>query len=298
MGIKGMTETGTRLMKKTKPLGGAPEFEAAEDMSHHKEHTRADSSITRVLDVITLFSDERPKVRVEDVVAHIGCSQASAYRYIYALCNIGLLSAMGGGNYALGPRIVELDRVMQRTDPLVRAGQMVLPAMTAAMPNTVLRLCSLYGDKVICVHSEGPETIIAEGRAVELLQDRGVPVPLFRNAASLAILAFLPPQRIQNLYLEYAEPIREVGMGDNWKAFKANLTAVKRAGFAFTAGRHNSSLAAVSLPIMPPEGAQNFGSLTRVVARDWFETADVDALVENMREGVAEIESLMRDFSQ
>jgi DNA-binding IclR family transcriptional regulator len=257
---------------------------------------RGDSSMHRGLEIITLIREDRPQIRVDDIIAHMGCSQASAYRYLDALGSIGLVTAVGGGFYGIGPRVVELDRILQRTDPMVRCSREVMRNLAAAQPNSLVRLCGLHGDTVICLHVEGSGVITAAGAQVELVYERGMTVSLFHNAASLAILASLPPSRAQHIYLDHAERIREAGMGTNWKAFRANLNGVRRQGFASTVGRNNAMLAAVSVPVAPPEGAQGYGSLSRIFPRDWLETRSMKDLVPDLKDGSRTIEAAMAEI--
>jgi DNA-binding IclR family transcriptional regulator len=250
-----------------------------------KDKARVESSIQKALSILTLLSPENPRVKAEDITEQLNCSPATAYRYIEALSDIGLLSTIGGGYYGVGPRVVELDRTLQLSDPLIHVGQKIMREKADEVPNSVLRLCGLFDGRVICLHSEGPEYIRSGGDQISLVHGRGVTMPLFRNSASLSILAFLPLQRAQNLYLENAPDIQRAGLGDTWKEFRAYLSMLKRRGFAYTAGRNNPELAAVSVPIGPAHGGQIFGSLTRVYSYAWFSNQNLDDLVQEVKAG-------------
>ncbi|TGG93602.1 HTH domain-containing protein [Natronospirillum operosum] len=268
-----------------------------ENLVNHVSHAETDrkprfeTSIQKALSILKLLSPAKPRIKAEDVTESLRCSPATAYRYIEALTDIGLLSTIGGGYYGVGPRVVELDRTLQLSDPLIHVGQKVMRKKAEEVPNSVLRLCGLFEGRVICLHSEGPEYIRSGEDQISLVHGRGVTVPLFRNAASLSILAFLPLQRAQNLYLENAPAIQEAGLGSTWKEFWAYLTMLKQRGYVYTAGRNNPELAAVSVPIGPAQGGQIFGSLTRVYAHDWFRKQDLNDLVQEVKFGGEQIQS-------
>lgn len=264
-----------------------------------KEKPRYDTSLRKALSILTMFSLERPRLKADDVTEHLKCSPATAYRYIEALSDIGLLSTIGGGFYSVGPRVVELDRTLQLSDPLIHVGQKIMRQKANEVPNSVLRLCGLFDGQVICLHSEGPEYIRSGHDQISLVHGRGVTMPLFRNAASLSILAFLPLQRAQNLYLENAPAIQGAGLGDTWKEFRSYLSVLRQRGYAYTAGRNNPQLAAVSVPIGPAQGGQIFGSLTRVYSNDWFCSQDLDALVQEVKAGGEQIqEEIVRSIPE
>ena len=82
------------------------------------------SSLARAFDVLDLFTLETPRLTSEEVSA----------RLLFALdglsllegCDAGLLVPQSGGQYGLGPRIIELERLVALTDPLYLAGRAVL----------------------------------------------------------------------------------------------------------------------------------------------------------------------------
>jgi DNA-binding IclR family transcriptional regulator len=254
------------------------------------------SSVVKVLDVLDLFSLETPVLRVEEIGQRLGYTRASAYRYVRDLCDAGLLAQGGGGAYALGPRILELERLVRLTDPLLRASQLVLARMRPAVARGggVLLVCSLYRDRVLCIHQEGAERLTASGRIIPIQRVRGLPMPLFRGAASLAILANLPPRQVRALHARQGEAIAGAGLGANWASFRARLGEIRKAGYATSTGQMDPDLSAVSAPILlPGEGAggtpQVLGSLTRVMPREEFVAGDERELARDLIHGAEQI---------
>jgi DNA-binding IclR family transcriptional regulator len=254
------------------------------------------SSVAKVLDVLDLFSLDTPVLRVEDIGQRLGYTRASAYRYVRDLCEAGLLAPAGGGAYALGPRVLELERLLRLTDPLLRASQLVLARMRPAVARGggVLLVCSLYRDRVLCIHQEGAERLTSGGRSIAIQRVRGLPLPLFRGAASLAILAHLPARQARALHARQREAIAQAGLGAGWPAFRERLADIRRAGFAVSTGQMDPDLAAVSAPILlPGEGAgaapQILGSLTRVMTRDEFARGEAPDFARDLVQGAEQI---------
>jgi DNA-binding IclR family transcriptional regulator len=254
------------------------------------------SSVAKVLDVLDLFSLETPVLRVEDIGARLGYTRASAYRYVRDLCDAGLLAPAGNGAYALGPRVLELERLLRLTDPLLRASQLVLARMrpAAARNGGVLLVCSLYRDRVLCIHQEGADRLTTGGRIIAIQRVRGLSMPLFQGAASLSILANLPPRQARALYARQSEVITQAGLGATWAAFRMRLAEMKRTGYAVSTGQMDPDLSAVSAPILlPGEGSatapQVLGSLTRVMTRDEFARSDERELARDLVHGAEQI---------
>jgi len=217
------------------------------------------TSLGRALDIFSLFSLARPMIRVEDVMESFGYSQSTAYRYVKELCDTGLLSPSSNASYALGPRIIELERLLVLTDPLYLAGQEVLPPLQR--DDAVLLLHNLYRDKVLCVLNVGPHTLHHGGRRITVGRARGLPFSLFSGAGSLALLAFLPQPYIRQAYLQHGREIAQAGLGEDWNAYRKKLAAIRRAGYAVSLGQVTPWLAGIAAPILLPAEKRVIGSV-------------------------------------
>jgi len=243
----------------------------------HRAEPRGASSIARAFEVLELFSLSQPLLKAETVAQRLGYTRSTAYRYIGELCDAGLLVAASGGRYALGPRVIELEQLLRLTDPLYLAACRVLPPLRSE--SSVLLLQSLYSDKVLCVYAEGPATLEHAGRRITIKRTRGTPFPLFRGAASLALLAWMPADRIRDIYLRHAAEIAERGLGSDWESYRAILAAIRRRGYATSGGQLAPDLFGVAVPVVTGPGDQDhrvIGSLVRIFLRE-AEGEDIEA---------------------
>jgi DNA-binding IclR family transcriptional regulator len=247
----------------------------------------------KVFEVLDLFSLACPLLRIEDISARLGYTRSTAYRYVRELCDAGLLTPISSsGAYALGPRIIELERLLELTDPLYRAGQSVLPE--AGGPDTVLLLHNLYRDKVLCIYKQGPDMLEHAGRRIQVRRARGLPFPLFQGAASLALLAFLSTHRIRQTYLRSAAQIDAAGLGSDWNAFRDHMGFIRRQGFAISRGQITPFLAGVAVPILD-EDRRLIGSLARAFASDTID----DEVAGQWAVGLTEIAGLIaREYAR
>jgi DNA-binding IclR family transcriptional regulator len=224
------------------------------------------SSLGRAFDILGLFSLATPLLRVEDVTARLGYTRSTAYRYVRELCEAGMLTQRPAGAYSLGPRIVELERLLELTDPLYRAARAVLPALR--QDDSVLLVQELYrGDLVMCLYKEGPDELEHGGQRIRIKRARGLPFPLFRGAGSLALLAWLSPYRIRQAYLSGAPHIARAGLGQTWEEFRATLGAIRRRGYAVSRGHLAPEVLGVAVPIIVPKDKRLIGSLALVAAQ-------------------------------
>src|SRR5690606_6798989 len=107
------------------------------------------SVIGRVIDIFNLFGPDRPLVSVEEIARALDISVPSAYRYTSELSSAGLLSR-AGGLYRLGPKIIELEYMIQSYDPVLRAGRELMDGLSAYTQCNVL-LCNVYDQNIVNV---------------------------------------------------------------------------------------------------------------------------------------------------
>ncbi|WP_442592956.1 IclR family transcriptional regulator [Parapusillimonas sp. JC17] len=225
-------------------------------MNKEKE---AGSSLSRALEILALFTIDTPVLTAEDIASRLGYTRSTAYRYIKELSAAGLIAATTGAAYSLGPRIVELERMLALTDPLYRAGAAVLDGQEC--DNNALLLHNLYQDKVLCIYKVGPDVLQHGNQHVVILRARGIPFSLFQGAASLAMLAYLSQHRIRQTYLRNEQAIKQAGLGQNWDEFRHKMSRIRRIGYATSRGQITPMVMGVAVPILLPGDQRLIGSL-------------------------------------
>lgn len=259
------TETSRKASKATKPAQAqAPR---AVPPAVGENGNGSNSALTRLLQILDMFTVDHPQVQVEEVVAAFGVGQSTAYRYLRELSDAGLVAAQGKGYYSLGRRIVELERILQLADPLLRAGKPVLESLGHLCANRAFLLCTPYNDRVLCVHKVGADELVHKRRSMPIQRGRGTSFPLFRGAGSQIILAYLPPHQIKSMFLSNHAEIAEARLGSTWVEFRTLLSSMRKVGFAKTVGRVNPGMYSVAVPILRSDG-RVAGSLLMLGAVD------------------------------
>jgi DNA-binding IclR family transcriptional regulator len=80
------------------------------------------NSLERVLAVLEVFSEEQLEWSPEDLMRELGYSRPTLYRYLKILKDAGFLMPTRNAGVTLGPKIVEIDYLTRRADPLVLHG--------------------------------------------------------------------------------------------------------------------------------------------------------------------------------
>jgi DNA-binding IclR family transcriptional regulator len=235
----------------------------------------------RAINVLRLFTLNRPAWTVEEAASVLGVSESSAYRYFAVLTEAGLLTPAAHGSYVLGPAVIQYDRQIQLTDPLLRTAKPVMAQLLQfAPPHTTVLLCRLFRQTVLCIHeiAETPGT-------ARVSYERGRPMPLFRGATSKIMLPYLPPRELRRVY--DGDPAGAAAMGASWAEFRAAITRMRKAGYAVTHAEIDPGNIGIGVAILD-DTRRPIGSLSYVIRES--EERAVARLLPLVVSGAREIE--------
>lgn len=245
------------------------------------------SSLTRMLAILDLFTEEAPVWTAEALIEQLGYSRPTGYRYVRELCAAGLLRRTTGALYVLGTRVIELDYQIRVTDPTLIAGRRAMRELAQETGCDVM-LASLLDDHIVTIHQEHG----AEG--VSASYGRGRRLPLYRGTLSKTLLAWLPKARLRRLYDADPKAAAKAGLGRSWDAFVASLKDIRAAGHSVTRGELDPGLVGMSVPVLVDRG-EPLGSLALVMSKQRFAIADRALLVRRLQQAAARIAAAVPD---
>lgn len=220
------------------------------------------AGLARFVDVLRLFGEDRSDWTVPEIAETLGVPASTVYRTVRELLGAGFLEPAREGHYRLGAFFVEYDRLIRKTDPLVRHGQALLRdvALQARVPCAAV-LCRLYGDTVMCVAEETAQAPFWTS------YERGLPRPLTRGATSKVILAQLPTRRLTKLLAQEEGPFPRNPANKNAAELREELAAIRKRGYCVARGEVDKGLMGLAVPVAIPELALN-ASLSLIVKAD------------------------------
>jgi DNA-binding IclR family transcriptional regulator len=255
-----------------------------------KSKVSGESSGDRLLSVLGLFTVEQPQWTVDDAARQLGVSGPTAYRYFKRLTGAGLISPVSGASYTLGPAIIQMDRQIQVSDPMLRAARGVMNTLISrAGDGAALLLCRLFHDRVMCVHQ-----VLGRGPQEPVSYERGRLMPLFRGATSKIILAHLPVRTLKSLFEQNSAEIAKAGLGASLEQFRASLAAIRRAGVVVTHGEIDPGRVGVGAPLFDRDRSI-LGSLSFALPAGRADSALIGRLTPMLIAGAREIERLMNE---
>lgn len=206
------------------------------------------SSTGRAFAILGLFSRTRSIWHADDIIASLGYSRASVYRYVKELVDAGFLQKVAAGRYALGPRIVELDYQLRESDPVLLAAVPVMNALAQKTRFNVV-LSALFGrDRVVDTH------YVRVANSLNLGYGRGHLRPLFYGAAPKVLVAALPRAALRRLYDRHAAEISAAQLGRHWNEFRRRMSDIREARFHLSQGEVERHVGAAAVPICNHDG--------------------------------------------
>ncbi|HEY4204164.1 MAG TPA: IclR family transcriptional regulator [Xanthobacteraceae bacterium] len=233
------------------------------------------TSLKRILAVLEVFSEKHLEWTPEELLAELGYSRPTLYRYLKYLKEAGFLISTPGAGFTLGPKVVELDYLMRKADSLVLNGTPYLKGLTATYPCTAL-LVRWYGNKILCVASETSTVNPVSS------YPRGRPMSLGRGAIPRSIMAFLPRARLMPLIAENLTDLRAVGLGATPDEIYARMRQVRRAGFAIAHGEVTPGAIGIAAPVLG-DGKHPIASLCVTIAGHAVTGTQLDTIGERVR---------------
>lgn len=231
-----------------------------------------------------VFNVDRPILNIDELVAITKFTRPTCYRYTRTLCDSGLLARFGGG-YSLGPKVIQLDYIIRKADPLLAAGRPIMESLLSQYDCDV-QIISLVGDKMICSdHLVG----LTPSR---LSYGRGRLFPIFRGAGSKAILAKLPKPVQRKFFEKYKDEAEESTFAGDINLYFSKLAEIKSRGFAISLGELDESVIAIAAPIVEEDlGIKS--AIAMVLSKQRFALVDADLAANIVKKAASDIQLVL-----
>ena len=205
-------------------------------------------TITKALDLLSHFSASRPEIGLSEFARLAGRDKATVHRHLSELAQNGFLEqGEAGGPYRLGPTLVRLASMRERTFPARNA---VAPIVTALADKVgeLVHASQLKGDTLLPLcHAD------LQMFGVRINYDETEALPLHATASGLAVLAFGPPilaQRLQKRQIARYTDHTETDLS----RLDAMIEAARCQGFGLSDALFEEDVMAIAAPYFDGSG--------------------------------------------
>jgi DNA-binding IclR family transcriptional regulator len=200
-----------------------------------------------VLDLLLSFGDGAPEHSVQTLARRCATSRSSTYRYLQMLRKRALVTAVRPGHYRLGPRVLDLARVVAGPADLVAVAEPILRQLALETRETVL-LTRRVGDRAVCV------ACVESPQAIRISFEPARNTPLHAGSAAKVLLAHLPDAEIDELLARPLEALTPKTITDA-SHLRRELAWIRRHGYATSEGEVDAGVRSVSAPVRARDGA-------------------------------------------
>jgi DNA-binding IclR family transcriptional regulator len=212
-------------------------------------------SAQRISSVLLEFASGEPTLGVSEIARRLSLPKSAVHRTVTALCGTGLLRRESqAARYRLGPRALELGLTAIGHLDVRSTALTALTELTARTRETTTLSLRAGRQRFYAAQVESPQDI-------RMTVEIGRRCPLYAGASGRAILAFLDEAEIEE-YLA-ATPLTALTPATitDPVRLRAQLDAVRKAGYASSAGERDAWAAGVAAPVRGRE-AQVVGSIS------------------------------------
>ena len=239
------------------------------------------NSLERILALLDVFGEDRLEWTPDEMMEELGYSRPTLYRYLKILREAGFVTSMPTGGFALGPRVVELDFLVRKSDTLERYARPHMESFAAAWPCAAL-LVRWYGNKLLVVASESATPDLEND------YPRGRPLPLARGAISRAVMSALNRRKLAPIVEANRSEMEAVGLGATLDEVQAELRRIRRRGYAVASGEVTPGVTGIAAPIFD-SGTSPIGTFCVTIADESAARDVVERIGKRVREVSAEI---------
>lgn len=205
-------------------------------------------SIDRAIMLLRCFDARQPEIGISDLARRTGLSTSTVHRLLVSMTDNDLVRQTADRRYSLGPLVIQLGR----------NGGIPTRLLDVALP--VARKARDEVDETVGIHEllpTGHRAVVDQVESHQELRrtytELGVPLPITHGAPGKAMLAFLPTERRE---WELSKPIDAATprtIADP-AALRAQLTAIREHGWAYSDAERTPGIRAVASPIFDHTG--------------------------------------------
>jgi DNA-binding IclR family transcriptional regulator len=211
-----------------------------------KESDRQIDTVAKALCLMNCFTATEPELTLKQLSEKTGLYKSRIIRLCGTLAAHGYLIRTPMARYKLGPKLMILGKVYERTNPLTAIARPVMRELSALTGEST-KLFVIEGYKRLClVREKGPSPLqyaIHEGEIQEL----------YAGAGGKLLLAFAPEAFQKDIIQRKRKKFTDETITDP-DALQKELEIIRRQGYASSKGELVSEVAGLSAPVYDYEG--------------------------------------------
>jgi DNA-binding IclR family transcriptional regulator len=212
-----------------------------------RESERHVEAVVKTLSILECFTHSEPELSLKQLTEKTGLNKSRILRLCGTLAGHGFLIRMPQASYRLGPKLMMLGKIYERTNTVVSLARPILREL-ASLTGESASLFVIEGAKRLCLaRAESPSAIRYAIREGDLLE-------LYVGAGGKALLAYASEEfRHQILNGRILKRFTSSTIIER-DLLEEELEAIRKQGYAVSKGERTSEAAAMAAPVFDDEG--------------------------------------------
>jgi DNA-binding IclR family transcriptional regulator len=209
----------------------------------------ANSTADRVIDILLLFSDQKPVWTAVELAQKMDMPRSTVYRYLSSLKNSRLIVEQGDGLFKLGPRVQVLANVAKSSTNFIQIAREEMLKLSERFNETVL-LNELVDYDIATLER------IESRHRIRLMSTRGSLLPWPATPSSKLFLAYATPEKREQFWsISSPQAYTALTIIDK-TALLAELAKIVREGYAYSDEERDEGVLGVAVPIIAGNDCQ------------------------------------------
>lgn len=239
----------------------------------------------RVADVLLMFANGPDALGVSEIARELGLSKAVVHRILQSLASRSMVRTdPGTREYRLGPGAIALGARALRDFDLRAAARPTLRRLRDLTRETTTLSALLGNSRLYLAQYESPQEI-------KMTVPLGRPFPLHAGSSSRAMLAFLPPETVEQVISDGLRRLASETILDP-DDLRRRLRETRASGYATSRGERQEGAGSVAAPVFGVDG-EVVGSISVCGPVSRFDPETVARYVPMVRSAAAEISSML-----
>jgi DNA-binding IclR family transcriptional regulator len=211
-----------------------------------KESAKQIESVDKALSILECFSDREPELSLKQLSEKTGLYKSRILRLCGTLMAHGFLIRQEGSLYRLGPKLMMLGKIYERSNSLISVARPILREL-ASITGESAKLFVIQGTKRIClVREKGTYPLsyhVEEGESFEL----------YAGAGGKVLLAYTPKEfRDQVLGEKVLQRLTPTTIVERSR-LEEEFAAIRERGYASSNGEIFTEVAGMAAPVFDHE---------------------------------------------
>jgi DNA-binding IclR family transcriptional regulator len=203
-------------------------------------------SVLKAIDILELFSPERPIMSLSEISSALEMNKSSAHTMLATLVSKGFIEK-NGDSYHLGKTLISMTRgVLVNVDIRDRAA----PYLRELAEHTKDTVYLTVPDGYYCLYIYAIESI-QRLQARSAIGDR---VPYHCTSVGRALLAFMPQERVEEIISVTGMPRYTKLTITTKKELFEELERIRKQGYGTDLGQHDDNIYCIGAPIFNERG--------------------------------------------